>query len=120
MAPLTIHRELHDGARYDLSAAAPGVTALAVCDADGDTACLALDRAALRRLLEDLELVAGLRPTPSVVPLETALAGSARFLFERLVELDKQNPAAADRLAAAIAAHLRSWRPLALAVGAVP
>lgn len=113
---LSVRRDLHDGAGYSVIASAPGVTALVVRDPlDGEEACIGLDRAATRRLIEDLELVAGLRPTGARVDLATALAGSARVLFERIRELDKIDPTAADRIASAIAAHLRAWRPLALA-----
>lgn len=118
-SPLTLHRPLHDGASYYLTAAAPGVTVLTVTDADDDTAAPALDRSQVRQLIEDLQLVAGLTQTASRLPLEQALIGSAQRLFERLGELGKMDPAAADRIAAAIASHLRSARPMALLAGGV-
>jgi len=114
---LSVHRELHDGACYDLSAAAPGITALDVQDADGDEACIAIDRLGARRLIEDLTLVAGLTPTGPTVPLAQALAGSARVLFERLIELDKTDPAGVDAVLDSIGSTLRTFRPMALQVG---
>lgn len=113
-APLSLRRDLHDGARYDLAAPAPGVTTIDLQDADGDEACLALDRAGVRRLIEDLTLVAGLTPTAPQLGRSAALAGSVQRIFALLEELDKTDPAAAAELVAAIAAHLRSWRPMAL------
>lgn len=110
---LSIRRALHNGAGYSVIAAAHATTALIVRDLD-NTASVGLDRAAARLLIEDIELVAGLRPTESAVPLATALAGAVRRNFELLVELDKLDPAAADRIAAGIAHHLRSWKPLAI------
>ena len=99
-------------------ASAPlGVTSLTISDPDADRACIAMDRAGVRRLIEDLELVAGLRPTAAKVPAAVALAGSARVLFERLAALDKVDPDAAAEVVQAIAAHLRAWRPLALVPG---
>lgn len=52
--------------------------------------------------------------TPQPVDRAAALAGAVRRNFELLVELAKTDPAAADLIAAAIASHLRSWRPMAL------
>ncbi len=118
-APLSLHRLLHDGAGYTLTAAAPGVTVLSVSDQDGESAAPAIDRPQVRQLIEDLQLVAGLTQTAARLPLEQALIGTARRLFERLAELDKTDPLAADRIAAAIACHLRSWRPVALLAGGV-
>ncbi len=118
-ASLSIHRLLHDGAGYTLTAAAPGVTAISLADADGDTASPALDRSQVRQLIEDLQLVAGLTQTMARLPLEQALIGSARRLFERIAELSKVDPAAADRISAAIAAHLRSAHPVVMLAGGV-
>lgn len=118
-SPLSCHRQLHDGASYTLTAAMPGVTVLAVTDADCDSASPALDRAQVRQLIEDLQLVAGLTQTMSCLPLEQALIGSARRLFERLAELAKTDPFAADRIAVAIANHLRASRPVVLLAGGV-
>jgi signal transduction histidine kinase len=111
---LEILRELHDGASYRLVATAPGTTTIALCDPEHDVACIALDRAGARRFIEDLELVAGLRPTAPALGLAAALAGSVRVVFERLAELEKTDPTGADRIYAAITAHVRSSRPLAL------
>lgn len=111
---LEVCHDLDDGASYRLAATAPGITTLVVRDAEDDVACVALDRAGARRLIEDIELVAGLRPTAPVVDRATALAGSVRILFERLAELDRTDPAGVAQVVAAIAAHLRSSRPLAL------
>jgi hypothetical protein len=110
----TIHRPLHDGASYELTSLAPGTAGLHLHDADGDGAVVTFDRAAARQFLDDFTLIAGFQPTGATVPLETALAGSAQKLFERLAELEKTNPAAANRIAAAIASHLRSCKPQAL------
>lgn len=115
--PLSIHRQLHDGASYTLTAATPGVTTVAVQDADGDTATLAIDRSQVRQLIEDLQLVAGLTATMARLPLEQALIGSARLLFERLADLEKTNPAAVDRIISAITSHIRSSKPAALLAG---
>ncbi len=112
-APLEVRRDLHDGAGYTLTAPAPGVTALAVVDADGDTATPCFDRAAARQLVDDIMLVAGLKPTGATVDLATALEGSARILFQRIDdELERQDPAAADRIRAAMVEHLRSKCPV--------
>lgn len=113
-APLSLHRDLPDGARYDLAAAAPGITTVAIVDPDGDGACIALDRAGVRRLIEDLTLSAGLTPTTPQLGRGAALAGSVQRIFALLEELDKTDSAAAAEIVAAIAAHLRSWRPMAL------
>lgn len=115
-----LHRDLHDGAAYDLTAAAPGVTVLCIQDADGDAASPALDRQQVRQLIEDLQLVAGLTATAARLPLEQALIGSARRLFERLEDLERVDPAAVDRIIAAITCHLRSSRPVALLAGGAP
>lgn len=112
--PLTLRRELHDGARYELAAAAPGVTTLAVHDAHAGAACIALDRGAARQLLEDLTLAAGLTPTAPQLGRAAALAGTVRVLFERLAELKRTEPAAADAIVAMAVAHLRSWDPVSL------
>lgn len=112
--PLALRRELHDGAGYELAAAALGVTTLAVHDADADQACIALDRAGARQLIEDLTLAAGLTPTAPQLGRAAALAGTVRVLFERLENLDRTEPEAVAQIIAALAAHLRSWRPLAL------
>lgn len=114
-----IHRQLHDGAACDLTAAAPGVTVLSLTDTDGDTATAALDRSQVRQLVEDLQLVAGLTQTEARLPLEQALIGSARRIFERIAELAKTDPYAADRIAAAIACHLRASRSVVLLAGGV-
>jgi len=42
------------------------------------------------------------------------LAGAVRRNFELLRELEKTEPAAVDAIVAMMAAHLRSWKPLAL------
>lgn len=116
----TVHRQLHDGAGYDVTAAAPGVTVLAVRDADGDTAAPAIDRAQARQLIEDIELVAGLRPTAARTDLAVALAGSLRILLQRIDDdLERADPAAADELRLALIAHLRSKRPALLGGGAL-
>jgi len=117
---VNIHRDLRDGAFYRLTAAAPGYTTITARDADGDTATPCLDRADVRRLIDDLTLVAGLAPSAPAVGRAAALAGSVRRIFELLGELEKTDGAAADEIVAAIAAHLRSWRPLALVPGGVP
>ena len=62
-SPLTIRRDLHDGARYEVAAAAPGLVTLLVIDADGDAAPITVDRAGARQLIEDITLAAGLTPT---------------------------------------------------------
>lgn len=113
----SIHRPLRDGAEYTLTAATPGVTVLATRDPDDDTTSIALDRPQVRQLIEDLQLVAGLTATMARLPLEQALIGSARLLFERIADLEKVDPAAADRIVAAIASHVRSSRPAALLAG---
>lgn len=114
---LTVHRPLHDGASYVLTAAAPGVVTLSVSDATDGAATIALERMGARRLIDDLTLVAGLAPTAPLVGLAQALAGSARLLFDRLDELDKTDPTAVDAILATIVAHLRSRRPAALLAG---
>lgn len=62
-APIEVHRDLHDGASYRVAAPAPGVTTLQIRDDENDIAAVGLDRGQARQLVEDLELVAGLRPT---------------------------------------------------------
>lgn len=109
-----IHRALHDGASYDLASVLPGLAGLSVHDSDGDHAVISFDRAIARQLIEDIELVIGLRSTGARMPLEAALIGSAQRLLDRLRDLDKVDPTAADRICAAIVSHLRSWRPQAL------
>ncbi len=111
---LSVHRLLHDGASYDLTAAEPGVTVLAVVDADGDLAMPEIDRSQARQLIDDLTLVAGLTPTASAIGKAAAIAGAVRRNFELLAELERADPAAADAIYASIAAHLRSWKPMTM------
>jgi hypothetical protein len=50
-----------------------------------------------------------------------AIAGVLRQAFEALRELDKTAPADVDQLVAATVAHLRAWRPVAVApLGTLP
>jgi len=109
-----IRRRLHDGASYELTSLLPGTAGLDLHDTDGDRAVVTFDRAGVRQLIEDLELIAGLRPTGPTVGTAAALAGAVRRNFELLGELEKTDPAAAELIAASIANHLRSWRPMAL------
>lgn len=113
-ATLECPRDLLDGSAYRLVAAAPGTTTLHLRDPDGDVAVATLDRAEVRRLIEDAELVAGLRPVPSGMDPALALRGSLRRIFERLAELQRTNPAAVAAIVAEMTAHLRSWQPMAL------
>lgn len=116
---MTVRRQLPDGSSYEMCAPLPGHVAVTTQDADGDRTVVTLDRAAARQYHDDFAVIAGLVATGASIGLEAALTGTAQRLFQRLRDLDKQNPAAADRIAGAIAAHLRSWRPLALiALGA--
>lgn len=117
---LSVHREFHDGISYDIIASAPGVTTLSIADADGDRSVPSFDRAGARQLLDDIELVAGLRPTASKLDLAAALAGSLRILLQRIDDdLERVSPAAADELRLAMIAHLRSKRPVLLGGGAL-
>lgn len=117
---LSARRELHDGAGYTLTAAAPGVIVLAARDAHGGEAHPAFDRAQARQLIEDIELVAGLRPTAAKIDLAAALAGSLRILLQRIDDdLERADPGAADQLRLAMIAHLRSKRPALLGGGAL-
>lgn len=111
---LTVHRQLHDGAHYTVTAAEPGVTTVGHQDADDEATVVAMTREQVRQYIADLELVAGLVPTPSAVPLADRLAGSIQRVFELLKELDKTDHKATDRLLAAITSHIRNWRPAAL------
>lgn len=112
-ATMHIHRPIHDGAEYLVSAPTPGVTALCVQDADGDSATVSFDRSGVRQLIDDLSLVAGFTPTGMTLDLAKALEGTVRILFERLDEqLERQDPAAADRIRVAMIAHLRSKAPV--------
>ncbi len=113
-APRSLRRELPAGACYDLNASAPGITTIDVQDTDGEEACLALDRAGVRRLIEDLTLVAGLAPTGAVMGRAAALAGAMRRNFELLRELKRTSPAEADAIVAMAVADLRSWDPVSL------
>lgn len=54
--------------------------------------------------------------TTPLSPRAAALAGAIRRNFELLRELEKTEPAAVDIIVSSMAAHLRSWRPLALLV----
>jgi hypothetical protein len=50
-----------------------------------------------------------------------ALVGDLRRLLEQLTELDKREPADVDAIVEALVAHLRSWRPVAIApLGTLP
>jgi hypothetical protein len=117
---LVVHRKLDDGAHYDLIAALPTVTCLSIHDAGGDLACIALDRAAVRQLIADMQLAAGLAPTTPTIGRGAALAGAVRRNFELLAEMARVDPEAAAAIVEQIAAHLRSWQPRALAIGATP
>lgn len=106
---LTVKRDLHDGASYEVMAALPSITVLTVRDPSGDVVIPAFDRAQVRQLIEDLELVAGLQPTGPKIDLETALTGSIRILMRKIDDdLERVNPPAAARLRAMMFAHLRS------------
>lgn len=118
--PPHTHRILADGAEYTVSAVEPGITTLAIRDADGDDAAVSLDRAGARRLVDDLELAAGIRPTPPTIGRAAALAGSIRIIFEQLRELDKTEPAEVEALVASLVSHVRSWRHVALLAGGAP
>ncbi len=109
-----LHRELPGGGRYDLTAASPGVTTLGLRDHDNDAALVSLDRAGVRRLIEDLTLVAGLAPTGAVMGRAAALAGAMRRNFKLLRELKRTSPAEADAIVAIAVADLRSWDPVSL------
>lgn len=114
-ATLSVRVDLHDGARCDVVSGPLTTTTLALHDADGDDATVSFDRAKARQLIDAITLVAGLAPTGARIDLATALAGSARVLFQRLDdELEKADPAAADRIRVAMIAHLRSKVPALL------
>lgn len=113
---LRVMQPLEDGASYTLLSKA-GCVGIHLHDAEGDEAVVFLTRDRLRKLIEDLTVVGGLQQTPPTVERAPALAGAVRRNFELLRELEKINPAAADQIVASIAAHLRSWRPLALLQG---
>jgi hypothetical protein len=50
-----------------------------------------------------------------------AIAAVLRSTFEALVELDKTEPHDVDAIVSAMLAHLRSWRPVAVApLGTLP
>ena len=49
-------------------------------------------------------------------PRGSVLLGAVRRNFELLVELDKSAPHDVDLIVAAMVAHLRAWRPMALLV----
>jgi len=114
---LALHLELHDGAFIDLARPEPGVTTITASDADGDVVTVPLDREKARRLVDGIELVAGLRPTAPTLGRALALAGSIRIIFEQLCELDKTEPEAVAQLLSSIVVHLRSWRPWLLLGG---
>lgn len=109
-----IHRQLPDGASYELCAPDRAHTALSLTDADGDRSVVTLDRAQVRQLIEDLTLVAGLAPTGAIVGPAARLAGAMRRNFELLRELKRTSPAAADAIVAMVVADLRSWDPVSL------
>jgi len=111
---LDINRELRDGAGYRLTAEPGSITAITVRDPHGDVACIAIDRIDIRQLIDDLTLVAGLRPTPSAMGLAGALTSSARMLFMRIQDLDRQDPVAAAELRKTMVDHLRSSAPMTL------
>lgn len=116
-----VHVDLHDGAYCDVvrhEASIAGTTTLAIHDADGDEALISFDRSKARKIIDAIELVAGLRPTGPKIDLETALAGSLRILLAKIDDdLERANPDAADRLRAMMIAHLRSKRPALLGGG---
>ncbi len=109
-----IHRSLPDGASYELCDPMPGLTALMLTDHDGDRVVVTLDRAAVRRLIDDLTLIAGLSPTAPVVGLAASIAGAMRRNFELLRELKRTAPTEADAIVAMAVADLRSWDPVSL------
>jgi hypothetical protein len=111
---MIIRRTLRSESSYVLSDESDQLTRLYVKDSDGDESESILDRAEVRRLIDDLTLIAGLAPTASTLGPAAALAGALRRNFELLAELEKTDPAAADQIAASIAAHLRSWKPMIL------
>lgn len=111
---MDINRDLRDGASYRLTAESGYVTAITLRDPHGDVACIAIDRADVRQLVEDITLVSGLQPTPAKIGLATALAGSARTLFDKLDQLNKIDPGAAATLRRSMVDHLRSSAPMAL------
>lgn len=113
----TVTRMLHDGASLEIGSVSLGVTTIGVRDADGEIASVSLERAAVRQVIADLELIAGLRPTTTGARAALALAGAVRRNFELLGELDKTDPAAVDLIVASMLAHLRSWRPMLLTAG---
>lgn len=49
-----------------------------------------------------------------MTPRANMLLGAVRRNFELLADLDKTSPADVDAIVAAMLAHLRSWRPMAL------
>ena len=111
---MDINRDLRDGASYHLTAESGYITAITLRDPHGDVACIAIDRADVRQFVEDITLVAALQPTPAKVGLATALAGSARTLFEKLDDLDRKDPSAAAVIRRSMIDHLRSSAPMTL------
>lgn len=113
----TLHRDLHDGGCYELTALNVGgvsYLALVLADADGDRAVVTLDREQQRRLIGDVTDLGGLQQTPATLGAAAALAGAVRRNFELLRDLEKTDPAGVDAIVASMATHLRSWKPLAL------
>lgn len=108
-----LHRELVDGASYDLYGGEPGLLGLRVRDANGGDALVYVTADQLRRLLDDLDPDKRWR-TPGTIGRAAALAGAVRRNFELLIELEKSDPAGAELIFASIANHLRSHRPMVL------
>lgn len=106
---------LDDGAYCDVFATAPGIATMAIHDADGDLSAISFDRAKAREIVDAIIAAAGLAP---VSDLAASLTGSLRILLQRIDDdLERIDPAAADRLRVAMIAHLRSKRPALLGGG---
>lgn len=105
---MEIDRTLRDGASYRLVAEPGAVTAISVHDPHGDIAVIAIERADVRQLIDDLTQVAGLQPTMPVLGLAGALANSARILFARIEVLERTEPEAAAMIRRTIMSHMRS------------
>lgn len=114
IATCQVNRTLHDGSSYTMTSEPGALSVITVRDHTDDVAVVTMDRSQVRQFVEDLELVAGLKPTAPVLGLGGALASSARILFERLEQLDRIEPSAAASIRRTMLNHLRSSAPMLL------